>query len=192
MDRKLAHCLRRLSRHQGGATALEFALAAPVFILLIMGTVEFALIFAAQNLMESATYSASRLGKTGSGVKESTQKKLIVDELHRFAGIIVDTRKVKISSYAYTDYGEIGKPEPFIDANKNGVRDSGENYTDTNGNAQYDLDRGKSGHGGTSQVVVYTVEYPWEVFTPLLKPLIGTGGKLNLSTRAVVKNEPYE
>ncbi len=50
---------------------------------------------------------------------------------------------------------------------------------------------GTSGMGTATQIVVYTVKYPWKLFTPMLSAIIGTGGIVNLTSQIVVRNEPY-
>lgn len=49
-----------------GTTALEFALVAPLLVLLVVATVEFGYALTVQNLLELAARKASRTGVTGS------------------------------------------------------------------------------------------------------------------------------
>ena len=112
------------------------------------------------------------------------------------ASLFLDTDYVSIDALSvttktYADLDDIGEPEPFVDANGNGIRDDGENFTDINGNGVWDEDRAGTGYGGAGQIVVYTVTYPWPLFTPLVSHFIGTDGIYTLSSRAVVKNEPF-
>ncbi len=57
--------LTRLWRREEGISSLDFALVAPVLMLFMTGIIEVALAMFAQHVMEGATFSASRLGKTG-------------------------------------------------------------------------------------------------------------------------------
>jgi Flp pilus assembly protein TadG len=57
--------LAALPRAQEGGVAIEFALVAPAFIALILGVLHIALIYLAQQGLESAVESASRLVMTG-------------------------------------------------------------------------------------------------------------------------------
>ena len=188
--------VRRYLGCQDGATAVEFAFISPILFLLVMGIVETGLILSAQNTLESATYIASRTGRTGFIETGKTQEETIMDTLKDRASLFLNTDYVTIDAMTvdtktYANLGEIGEPEPFVDANGNGVRDSGEAFTDINGNGQWDEDRGGAGYGGADEIVVYTVTYPWPLFTPLVSQFIGTGGIFTLSSRAVVKNEPF-
>jgi len=176
---------------RSGATALEFALIAPILLALIMGIVETGLVFAADILLKNATHTAARTGRTGFVEVDSTREATVITIIKRQADLLMDPAKLTISSKAYAAFEGVRTPEPFIDANGNGQRDDGENYTDVNGNGQYDLDRGKTGLGGASQVVLYTVSYPWTFITPMIGNLIAQDGVLTLTATAVVQNEPY-
>lgn len=178
-------------RAETGATIVEFALIAPVLMLIILGIVEVSLAMLAQNMMEGATFSASRMGKTGYVAAGQTREATIRNVLAKRAGILLNMNKVAITSKVYQQFSQVGQPEPFIDANGNGVWDPGENYTDVNGNGQYDKDMGVAGLGNSAQVVVYTVTYPWAIAPPMIAKLIGSAGVLNLTARTVVQNEPY-
>lgn len=180
-----------LLRSESGASAIEFALISPVLLLFILGIIEVSLMMLTQNIMESATFTASRLGKTGFVESGMTREQTIIQALNDSASGLLDTSLVTITSLAYNQFGDVGKPEPFVDANGNGVRDSGENYTDINANGSYDNDMGAVSSGDAGEVVVYTVTYPWHITTPMISAVIGHNGIFDLTARTVVKNEPF-
>lgn len=177
---------------QDGATAAEFALVAPVMLLMTIGIIEVSLMMLTQNIMESATFTAARLGKTGYTEAGMTREETIIQALHDAADGLLDTSQVHIETESYNEFGQVGSPEPFVDANANGVHDDGENYTDVNGNGVYDTDMGADNEGNAGQVVVYIVTYPWHVTTPFLNTIMGDNGVFTLTARTVVKNEPFE
>ncbi|MCS4089673.1 TadE/TadG family type IV pilus assembly protein [Rhizobium sp. BK176] len=174
-----------------GATAVEFAMVAPVLIFLTFAIIEMGLAFGADIVLKEATYDAARLGRTGFVAEKSTQDAMVKERVKSMAGVIMDTDKIVISSLSYKSFDTLKKPEPFVDKNGNGVRDDGENFTDVNGNGKWDADQGASGYGGTAQVVRYTVTYPWTFHTPVIKNIVGNDGTIELSATAVVQNEPY-
>jgi hypothetical protein len=180
-----------LDRDTRGATAIEFAMIAPILFILTLGTIELGICFAADILLRNATYTAARVGRTGYVAENTTRddmlRKLIADQ----SSVLMDASRLNISSKVYGGFGQIHQPEPFIDANNNGRRDNGESYTDINGNGQYDTDRGADGLGGSSQIVIYTVTYPWTFFTPLIGHLLSSTGTIDLTATAVIQNEPY-
>ncbi len=183
---------KNLLRDDSGVTMLEFALVAPFAIVTFMSVIELSLIMLAQNVLESATYAASREGKTGYVATGVSREQTIMNVLNQRAGSLLDTNEITITTTTYNNFDKIGQPEPFVDANGNGKRDNGENYTDLNHNGKYDEDQGSQGAGAAGEVVVYLVSYPWHVFTPVIGNLMGfDNGTVTLSARAIIKNEPF-
>lgn len=183
--------LKRLRRCAKGVTAIEFAFIAPVALMMIMGTIEVSLIVYAKALMEGATFQASRTGKTGYLESGLTQEQTIVAKVEQYAGIFMDTEQLDVTSKSYTSFGNIEQSEPFVDLDGDGERDASENFTDTNGNGVFDDDLNDTpGYGDSGDITVYTISYPWHIFTPVMTPFF-SGGTLTLTARTVVKNEPY-
>lgn len=166
-------------------------MVAPVLLFMTFAIVESGIAFAADIILKNATYDAARTGRTGFVSEDSTQDATVKQKIKSQAGMIMDVDKLVITSLSYKSFDDLKKPEPFVDKNKNGVRDDGENYTDVNGNGKYDLDQGTAGYGGTAQIVLYTATYPWTFHTPILKEVIGNNGTIALTATAVVQNEPY-
>ncbi len=181
----------RLKRDERGVTVVEFALIAPVLMMMIVGLCEFGLLLTAQTILDNSIFAASRAGKTGYSTSTSTQSQLILAAIRKATADYLDPAKISLTSKAYSDYGSIGKPEPFTDTNSNGVRDAGEPFTDVNGNGTYDKDQGASGYGSSGQIVVYEANYDWTLMTPFVKRFVGTNGIVRVTSRIVVKNEPY-
>jgi len=155
---------------QKGATAVEMALIAPAFFLLLLGTTEMCLLEAGQQLLENATFNTSRLAKTGytaSGQTQSqTVNQILNNELQSY-GTFFNTNNVTMTE---TDYNS---------------------FTSASGGAG-----GTSGLGVPEQIVVYTVTYPWQLFTPMMGAIIGHRDNngiwvVNLTSQIVVRNEPY-
>ena len=190
-QRSAAGAAALLTRDKRGATAIEFAMIAPVLFMLTLGTIELGICFAADILLRNATYTAARVGRTGYVAENTTRDDMVRNLIANQSSVLMDASKLNISSKVYGGFGQIHQPEPFNDVNNNGRRDNGESYTDVNGNGQYDTDRGANGLGGSSQIVIYTVTYPWTFFTPLIGKLFSSSGTIDLSATAVIQNEPY-
>lgn len=170
---------------------MEFAIVAPVLVLLVFGIIEFSLIMTVYNVMEGATSISSRLGKTGFTAEGLTRQQTIMQSITERAGALIDPSKLTVTSKFYKQFTQINDPEPYTDTNGNGSYDSGEAYTDVNGNGQWDADMGSSGYGSANDIVVYAATYPWHISTPVISAVVGTNGIINITTHAVVKNEPY-
>ena len=188
MRKPLVYTLRACTR---GATALEFALIAPVFFMLFMGTIELALVLFVENVIESSVTNSARLGKTGYTAEGVSREDMIYAMIRDRASFIVDTEQVQIDALSYGQISQIGVEEPYTDSNGNGSHDTGESYTDTNGNGQWDDDMGAAGLGGAGDIVVYTVSYPWHLITPIVSRVLGTNGIYTVQSNIVVRNEPY-
>lgn len=182
--------LRRFARCTRGITAMEFAIIAPVMILITFSILEFSLMMLVTNIMESATSLSSRLGKTGYAEAGESREDTILASIRDRAGVLINADNLTITSKYYEQFDQIGDAEPWNDTNHNGSPDSGE-WSDINGNGVYDADMGLAGYGNADDIVVYTVSYPWEVVTPIMRELIGEDGVYTITTHAVVKNEPY-
>ncbi len=183
--------IRRFLHAQEGVTAIEFALIAPVLLLMLMAIIEFSLMMLTYNVMESATTVSARLGATGFSTSGISREQTIINSINARAGTFITTANLAVTSKFYTQFSNINDPEPFTDSNSNGAHDAGEPYTDVNGNAQWDADMGQAGYGGAGDIVVYTATYPWHIVTPIMSNFIGSGGVFTITTHAVTKNEPF-
>ncbi len=189
--RRLIRFLKRLRDREDGSPAAEFAFVAPIMILLVVGTIEFGMIMFVTILMESGLRDAARYGITGSAFGKMSRMERIVEIINDRTLGLVDISEADIQILVYPDFGQIGQGEDFVDGNGNGTYDAGETFTDGNGNGAWDADIGQSGPGASGQVVLYRIEYAWNLLTPLAAPLIGEGGKFTLSASIAVRNEPW-
>lgn len=178
---------RLFARDARGDAAVQFALLAPALLLLVVGTFEFAVTLFVGGTLESAVLAASRFGVTGfeqEGVTREDRIRQIIDE--RTLGF-VDMDEVAIRTLVYGSFGDIGQPEPLTDRNGNGRADAGE-YTDVNGNGQWDDDMGRAGLGGPDDIVLYEVEYATVGMTGLMRPILG---RITHRAAVAVRNEPF-
>lgn len=150
-------------RRRKGATAVEMALLTPVFFMLMIGITETTLIETAQQLLENAAYNTSRLAKTGFVTSGQTQAQTVS----------------QIMTQELQSFGT------FINtANVTVTSTAYSSFTNIGAG-------GAAGYGTSGQIVVYTISYPWTLFTPMIGNIIGTNGKITLTSRIVVRNEPY-
>jgi hypothetical protein len=144
-------------------------------------------------MMESATTITSRLGKTGYIAPGTSRQDTILAQVEEKTEGLINPDLLTVTSKYYSQFSQIGDPEPYTDTNSNGQYNAGEPYTDINGNGQWDSDMGLAGYGGPGAVVVYTVSYPWPIMTPIMRGLIGNAqGNFMINATSVVKNEPYD
>ncbi len=182
---------RRLRRNREGSTLVEFATAAPVVIVALMGIVEFSMILFVNSLLEGGLREASRFGLTGFQPSGLTREERILQIVEEHTHGLVEDSAAHLDTLVYPSFDSIGEPEPFTDENGNGQHDAGEPYMDVNGNNQWDPDMGAAGLGGPEDIVLYTIEYDWPLLNGLLSHVIGENGTFPLRASVVVRNEPY-
>ncbi|MGN6671322.1 MAG: TadE/TadG family type IV pilus assembly protein [Candidatus Nucleicultricaceae bacterium] len=183
---------RGFVRKNSGASMIEFALVAPVFLFFLIAILEMALLFVAQNAIEAAAREAARYSMTGSSYGFATRQAAITQKIKDvatlYSGGLIDPTKLVIQVKAYGDLSEVGKPEPFDDLNKNGKWDVGEPFDDINGNGVWDVDQGVVGsYGIAGQVVLYDIKYVWQFTVPLPNML----SSYTLQGQTPVENEDY-
>lgn len=182
----MTRLLPALRSDRRGATLIEFAIVAPVMLLLLMGLMDLSYRLYVQAILNGAMQQAGRLASLESGPSG-------LDTID--ANVVKNVREVaqnltwQSSHKSFSDYTKIG-PEPFIDTNGNGLRDPGECYSDINNNNQWDADPGKAGGGGAKDSVVYTmtIHYP-RVFP--MAGLMGWSTTQDVSSTTILKNQPF-
>ncbi|MFA7646327.1 MAG: TadE/TadG family type IV pilus assembly protein [Phenylobacterium sp.] len=172
---RIAAQVRRLVRARDGATAVEFALIATPFFLLLMGILELALVFLVSTTLEHATQDAARMIRTGEfqaegNVTADDFENLVCDRLVLLGDACKAQLDVDVRAYANL---------------KEMVTAQADN--------EYDPEETCFEAGGPREVVLVRTSIRWKIFTPLLAPSMasaGDGKRLIRSTTAF-KNEPY-
>jgi Flp pilus assembly protein TadG len=188
---KFRYLWRRFLRSDNGSSAVEFAFAAPIVILIIAGIIDLMMVLFVTSLMEGGLQSASRLGRTGFQPAGITRTDAIRLEIQKATIGLVDMNDITITTSVYPCFDSIGQPEPYVDDNGSGSYDAGEPFTDVNGNTTWDSDMAASGLGGPGSIVLYEVFYNWAALTPLIGKIFGPDGTIPLSVSVAVRNEPF-
>ena len=101
---------------------------------------------------------------------------------------LVDPDTAVIQTLVYPSFADIGQPEPFTDANHNGVHDSGESFNDINGNGHWDPDMGKAAWAGRATSFCTT----WSMRRRRSRTCCSRSSAAIVHRAAVaVRNEPY-
>lgn len=182
---RLRRTARALARSEGGATAVEMALIAVPFFLLLFGTIELALVFLLSTSLENATDLAARQVRTGEmqtagGASASTFKTLVCNNLGWLSGdcsanLYVDVR-------TFTSFSTVASPQPVVTKTVNGKP------VTTFDQTKLTFDMGKAG-----DIVVVRTYYTWPLITPMVQQAIQTlsDGHMIVSSTAAFRNEPY-
>ena len=170
---------------------MEFAFAVPVILVLVMGSVEFAIMSFAGTLLEGGLREAARFGISGLDPDDGTREQKIVEIVNNNAGGLFKISDADIQTLVYEDFSDIGQPEPYTDSNGNDQYDNGEPYTDVNCNGDWDTDRGASGQGAGEDVVLYIVTRDHKTITGFFDKLFSVTGSVSMRASVAVKNEPF-
>lgn len=177
--------MRSLRRDADGISAVEFALVAPVFFTLLIGSLDLAHWILARSQLNGAVNAASRSSALESG-NTTTADAMVLERLRPILpGVtITSTRRF------YFDFSDIGRAERWTDANGNGTCDNRETFIDENGSHAWENDVGSIGNGGANDVVVYTVTAR---FSPVFKIPFAPSqwNDRSFTATAVRKNQPY-
>lgn len=186
------HCralLRRLRGDQKGVTLIEFAFVGPVLCLLIMGIFDMAHSQYTSSLLNGALQKAGRdLTLETAGSRQTDIDEAVRVEVMK---VVPSTSTVEFEKLSHFDFSDIGEGEEYSDDNDDGACNDGEVFVDSNGNGQWDANRGREGVGGARDAVLYTAIVTY----PRLFPMYGLAGmsqEVTLRASTVLRNQPYD
>lgn len=178
--------LPRLPRDTRATTAIEFAIVAPVMMLVLMGISDLSYQIYAQSILNGAMQKAAR----DSAIQGGADNTAAIDaKVTAMVKNIATNATITFSRKNYDSFSVI-KPEPFVDTNGNGVRNAGECFTDINGNGSWDADPGMAGQGGADDVTLYTATVTYPHLFPVTG-LFGWPSNQTISAATLLKNQPY-
>lgn len=178
--------LRRLVDKRDGATIIEFAMIAPVMILLIMGLGELLYTVYAKSIVDGAVQAAGR----GSAIQGGGDRAAEIDAaVLRQVRTMAPSATLTSSRRSYFNFAST-KPERFTDSNSNGRRDPGECFDDINNNNRWDADPGAANQGGASDVTRYRAVVTYRRPFPMMG-LMGWSPTNTITSETLLKNQPF-
>ena len=167
-----------------GSAAIEFAMVAPVFFILLLGIFEAAIMFFSQAALQNATTDMGRLIRTGQTVcytgSGSTCAAMTKDQFRtllcaKVSPLVACDSNLQIDVQAYSSYGSTNFNPP-LNADKT-LNTTLNNYIT----------------GSACDVVLARTFYTWPVATPVLSWFLVNmaGNKHLLTATTAFRNEPY-
>lgn len=167
--------LRRFRRNRKGASALEFAIVAPIFLALLFAIIETALMFFASQVLETVTQDAAREIMTGQAQGAGMSQSQFATYVCGQVPALFNCNNITIDVQSYSSFSQISFP----------------NQIDSHGN----LITSNLGYnpGGPGCTVLVRVFYPWQLFVTGLGYNISNFGNNQrlLTAAAAFQNEPY-
>ena len=167
---------RRFARDSRGATAVEFAMVAAPFFIMMLALFEYAPVYLVTVSLDSATAQAARKIRTG----EAQKAQMTAADFKA----LVCTNMGWLSSQCSSKL--------FIDARTFGAFSSGASPQPVSA-GNFDPTKLKFDVGGPGSIVLVTSYYQWTLLTPALQAGLSSmsGGIDVVSSRTAFRNEPY-
>lgn len=180
--------IQRLRRDESGATLTEFGLVAPILILMLMGIFDMAHSQYTAAQINGAMQKAGRdLTLESAGSQQGTIDQRVIDQVKT---VVPNNATVTLEKLSHFDFSDVGEAEDFTDNNDDLICNDGEPFEDSNGNGQWDANRGASGIGGARDAVLYKATVEWPRLFPVAG-LIGMSDNMTLTSSTVLRNQPY-
>lgn len=165
----------RFRHAKKGSAAVEFAMLALPFFLLLYAVIDTSLVFFATSTLENGASTAARQVRTG-------QAQLANMSQQEFRTLICNEVSMLLKCDAHLAF-DVRKFNSFSNVNLPAALDANGNLT---GNFQFDM-------GGPGDIIVVRAFYAWPVLTPNFgNTLSNMSGNARLIQAAIAfKNEPF-
>ncbi len=170
--------VRRLRQSERGTAFVEFALTAPVFLLILLGIFDYCWQMYAQQVLQGVVAKAGR-DATLEGF--AADQSALDDTVEAQVKNVFANADVTFSRRVFDDYSDI-RPLRWVDSNGNGIQDpSPEDCWE---------DGGRQGNGGADDVVQYTVSMRFDRVLPVWR-MLGQPQYQTLSSTTLLRNQPF-
>lgn len=161
---------RRFPSDEGGATAIEFALIAPLLFFALLSLIEIGVLGMITTSLDNAVIEAARrirTGESGAATSASTFRDQICAGMDGIFGGCQDRLVISVQKYsAFADAGAAVNAAPAGEFNK----------------------------GGANDIILVKADYRWPLMSPFVATAYNRDGPLEVtvSSRMAFKNEPFE
>lgn len=189
--------MHQLKHDQTGAAAVEFAVVAGVFFMLMFGIIEYGMIMLTKVAIESTAIQVGRQASIGNVSAGCADR---VCEIQRAVAEktqgLVDAESVNVSTTVISSPTSAAPPvsDICLDNPDNPYPTTCGAWQENNGSPEsYDppsaLNGGAVGNGG--DLIEIRVTHLWHVLFPMFRSYFGDNGAVTISATTVIKNEPF-
>ena len=164
---------KSLQQCERGGGLVEFALALPVLITVVLGIFEVVRTLTIDAALESGVRAASRYGITGALPASGSREEEIIRMIEARSLGLANRANTRITTSVFDSYAAIPSMDQFFD--KEGKPKAG-----------------RDGPGNANEIVVYTATYEAPHWLTGVAYLFGGDGIVRLRASTAVRNEPYE
>ena len=166
---------RRFWRRREGSTAVEFALVAMPFFMLMLAIFETTAVYFASSTLENAVNDAARMIRTGqtqvSNMDASQFRQMICD---RVAALLRCDSSLVVDVRSFNQFDNVSFPNPL---NPDGTLKNDQQFSP----------------GGAGDVVLVRVFYTWHLVTPLIGATLAnmSDNRRLVMAASAFRNEPF-
>lgn len=179
--------LRRLLTNTRGATIVEFAIITVPLVTMMCGLFDLGYREYLTVQVQDALDQAARRVTIGTSTSPAQLTAIVKAKVLPIA----NNATVVVVPTSYDKFQRISKPEPITtDTAPLGSYNTGDCFTDVNGNGVWNSVAGKSGTGGSDDVVLYTATVSFPQIMPM-SGLLGWSSTETVTVTTMLKNQPY-
>jgi Flp pilus assembly protein TadG len=176
---RLRRLLIRFADGRGGASAVEFAIIALPFLMLVFGIMEISMIYLVSTTLDNATVDVARQIRTGAFQNGATANQTeayfqseICNELSWLGSNCSSNLYIDVRTFS--SFNTMTQPSPIQSGKV------------TQANLQFSP-------GNAGDIVMVRAFYQWTLIAPALDGMVATmnGGSTLLTATSTFKNEPY-
>lgn len=179
---------RALLHDQRGVTVIEFAMIAPVLMIVLMGLFDLTYNMYTTEMLQGAIQKAARDSTIEGAAGDPARLDQIVTKAVK---AVASGAVLTFDRRAYSNFTDVARPEDYTDVDADGTCNNGEPFEDSNGNGIWDQDPGTTGFGGARDAVLYTVTVTYQRAFPIAGFIPGQTNDFTMSAATVLRNQPY-
>lgn len=173
-----------------GVALVEFALLAPIFLLLLLGGLEICHTMYVRSVLVGQLQKAAR-DLSLEGASSTEQQSAIAMSVQAAVKNVIPQAVVTVVPKSYHDYANVANPaEEYNDADHDGLCDHGETFVDSNRNGHWDADGGVDNRGSAKDVVLLTATAVYDRLP--LGRMFYADPQITLVARTLIRNQPND
>lgn len=168
--------LKQFYRCEKGVNAIEFAIVAPLFLVMVFSIIEVGFLFMTDLALESALINASRAIRTGQAMTNGTSESAFKSEICSRTYGLINCSKLKVQAMVFNSFGEGNNLPPLKDSDGKLINES-----------LFQI-------GNSDSIIIVRSTYVYDVLNPLGEGIqlsnYGDNQYLHVHITAF-KNEPF-
>lgn len=182
--------VRTLTLDTQGATIVEFAIVAPILVLIIMFLFDTGYYFYARAILGGEVQAAGRASALETA--SDTNRALLDASVETAVKRLVGGGTFSFNRLSFKSYGRAqSRAEAFVDSNGDNICNNNESFDDANRNGIRDTDSGVQGQGGAKDVTIYSVTLRYNRMFPMAS-LLGWSQQVSMTAHTILRNQPFD